>query len=198
MIKFLISGVFLLVFAGSSATAQTTHEAERKELLGMLKVFEDSINNKDMSAIESMIRPNTVMVFQDATIATGPDQIDSYFDRTIGAADSLISDINVKAEVGAPAEFYGGNMAVAFGNLVANYGLRAGKAISLNTVWTTTIVKEDDAWRIASLHFSNNIFDNPILNASKKIGWVYGVVGLILGLLLMWLISRFTSRARRT
>lgn len=194
MKSFIIFSLSLTAFFHHNAFAQGTFEAERQELRQLLKVIEDGINEKNVSAIEPYIKPGTVVVFQDAVVTKGIEEFSDYFARILGAGDALISDMSVAAAIGAPAEFYGENVAVAFGKLDSTYTLRTGKTINLKTQWTTTVVKQEDTWSIASLHFSNNLFDNPILNTSKRFSWIMAIAGLFLGLLLMWFFKRLTGR----
>jgi hypothetical protein len=52
------------------------------------------------------------------------------------------------------------------------------------------MVKEDGKWLVASLHASDNIFDNPLLNLAKKAWWWIGGGALLVGALMGWLIGR--------
>ncbi len=193
----IIFSLSIAAFFHNSVFAQNTYESERQELRQLLKVIEDGINDKSVSAIEPYVKPNTVMVFQDAVVTKGIEEFSDYFGRILGAGDALITEMSVKATIGAPAEFYGENVAVAFGKLDSTYTLRTGKTIDLETQWTTTVVRQADTWSIASLHFSNNLFNNPILNTSKRLNWIMAIAGLLLGLLLMWLFKRLTRRSVR-
>ena len=192
VIAFLSTSLFQV-----TAVAQSSYDEQRKELLEILSTIETAVNAADIAAIKPFLRPNTVMIFQDATVAIGAQGASDYFNKMLGAGDSLLKDMTLKATVGGPAEFYGEDMAVAHGYLDAEYFFRVGKPLQLRTYWTTTVVSQDDIWTIASLHFSNNMFDNPVLNASKKLAWIVGVVALISGLFLMWLFKRVTRRSKR-
>ena len=56
------------------------------------------------------------------------------------------------------------------------------------------MVKRDGQWKIASVHTSSNIFDNPILNLSKKAAGytaaATAAVGLAVGGALGWFFRR--------
>jgi len=177
---FQVFTVSLILLTQNAVFAQDTYQPQRQELRNILQVIEDGINNKDVSAIEPYVNPETTIVFQDA--------------GTLGSGNALISDMSAKAAIGGPAVFYTDSVAVAFGELNSTYKLKTGKSIDLVTQWTTTVVKEGDKWGIASLHFSNNLFDNPILNASKRSIWLFAIAGLILGMFLMWLFKWIAVR----
>jgi len=177
---FQVFTVSLFLLTQNAAFAQDTYQPQRQELRNLLQVIENGINNKDVSAIEPYVNPETTIVFQDAVRTTGKEEFSTYFQRTLGSGNALISDMSAKATIGGPAVFYADNVAVAFGELNSTYKLKTGKSIDLVTQWTTTVVKKEDKWGIASLHFSNNLFDNPILNASKRSIWLFAIAGLIL------------------
>ena len=55
--------------------------------------------------------------------------------------------------------------------------------------------KEGGKWLVANLHTSDNIFDNPLLNAAAKtLPWVGGGA-LLIGALGGWLLGRRGRRA---
>jgi len=57
-------------------------------------------------------------------------------------------------------------------------------------------VRQDGEWRIASLHFSFNLFDNPLLNAARFSVIVASGIGLACGLLTGVLYMRWRVRFR--
>ena len=68
---------------------------------------------------------------------------------------------------------------------------------TVDGVWTATLVKEDDAWKIASFQSSAGLFDNPLLTMAE--GWIVkaagiaGVAGLVIGALAIALLKRNKS-----
>ena len=109
---------------------------------------------------------------------------------------SVVKDVSTSFEVDDTSLLYGNDMAVARGTQADKFVLTDGSSFTLNSKWTATVIKENDAWKVASFHVSANIFDNPILDVAK--GWLMkagiggGLVGLIIGLL----IGRATRRKR--
>ena len=91
--------------------------------------------------------------------------------------------------------FYG-DSAVAWGTTVETYELSDGLKFTLNANWSTTIVKKDGDWKIAALHFSTNLFDNPLLRNAERLVWIAGLVGLLAGVLAAWLLSRWLRKSR--
>ena len=124
------------------------------------------------------------------TVARGPAEIEAYFDRMLGSADSVLSGITIKAKLDGGATFVRDDIAIANGSTTDTFEFRTGNTMELRTAWTTTVAREEDGWKIVSLHFSNNLFDNPVINSTKKLAWYAGGGGFVAGLLLMALVWR--------
>jgi hypothetical protein len=65
----------------------------------------------------------------------------------------------------------------------------------MKTRWTATVIKDTDGkWRILTLHIGTDFLDNPILavaeDSAKFIGAAGGAVGLVFGLLIMFMLGR--------
>lgn len=184
----------MLVVTIPTALAQDPHAEDRQTLLKVMAQIEGAINSKELAAAEAYLLPTSIVVFQDTTVARGPTEITAYFDRMLGSATSVLSNLRVKAQVDGPATFLNDNIAVAYGHTTDTFEFRTGNTMDLRTAWTTTVVRDEGRWYIASLHFSNDLFDNPLLNGAKRMTWIAAVAGLLLGMLLMVLIRRFTRR----
>ena len=85
---------------------------------------------------------------------------------------------------------HGENAAIAFGSAKEHFTLVGNKQFDFTGRWTATMVKEDGKWLVASLHASDNIFDNPLLNMAKKAWWWVGGGALVIGALVGWMIGR--------
>lgn len=173
-----------------NALAQDPHAADRQALLAILAEVEQALNAKDLAPAKTYLLPTSVVVFQDTTVARGPTEIEEYFGRMLGSADSVLSGISIKAELDGGATFLRDDVAVANGHTTDTFEFRTGNTMQLQTAWTTTVIRESDGWKIASLHFSNNLFDNPVLNGAKQVAWYTGGGGFLVGVILMALLRR--------
>lgn len=189
--------VGLLCLVTSVSNAQDDYAESRQELLAILSEIEAAINAKDIEPIKPYLLPDTVVTFVDAKVVVGTEGIVEYFERMLGSGESVLSDMTSKATVDAPAKFYSENIAVAHGHTIDSFTFRTGKTIDLRSEWTTTVLKDSGSWKIASLHFSNNLFDNPLLNASKKTLWIGVIAGFLAGVIIMWIGRRLLARRSR-
>jgi len=60
--------------------------------------------------------------------------------------------------------------------------------------WSATLIKENGKWLIASLHASDNLFDNPLLNTARRMTYWAGGIGVIAG----FLMGMFMGRRRKS
>jgi len=182
------------VNAKAEDNTNVNEEADRETLRGMLAQVEQSINDRDLSKITDFFLNKSVVVFQNKTVLTGPDELQGFFDKMLGSSSSVLEDISSTAAIAAPASFYGPDTATAHGTLTDTYTFRGGSEMVLESVWTTTVVRQEEKWRIASLHFSANVFDNPVIDNTKRFILWAAVGGLVVGLLLTWLVMRRRKR----
>ena len=65
-----------------------------------------------------------------------------------------------------------------------------GKMLDLPARWSATLVKDGDKWLIASLHASDNLFDNPLLAIAKRTAYWAGGISLLVGLIAGFALGR--------
>jgi hypothetical protein len=111
----------------------------------------------------------------------------------VGHDKAILSKYLTKAKIGAPAKFYG-DVAIADGSTADEFYPIARGRFSLDSRWSTTVVRNAGEWKIEALHLSANVFNNPLLDEIKadivKAGVGGAVGGLVVGLLAMYLIMR--------
>ncbi len=92
------------------------------------------------------------------------------------------------------SEFYGDNTAVTYGTTIDSLTFVGGKKIDLHSRWTATLYKENGQWKIVSLQFGVNVFDNPILSAVKKSIVYFSLGGILAGLIVGVFIGKRTKK----
>ncbi len=195
LLRCCLYALFLLTHAVAwAATAPPLDPAggrveDRQALRVLLDKIEKATASLDINAATSLMHPDVIVTWQNAEVSKGIEQVRAYHDRMIKGASPIVKDYSVKANLGGPAVFYGDG-AVAWGTTVETYALTDGLKFTLNANWSTTMVKKDGEWKIAALHFSTNLFDNPLLNNAERLVWIAGLVGLVAGLLVAWLLMR--------
>lgn len=190
MKKFLLAVWTILAFAPLTGVAQDDpHAADREALLVILSGMEDALNAQDLSAALQYLDDDIIITYQDSTVTQGLDGATEYYNRMMEGAAAIVSEFSTEASVGAPAVFHG-DTAVAYGTTVDRYVLARGLEMTLNANWSMSAQKKDGEWKVIALHFSTDLFDNPLLNNSRRLTRIVGVAGVVVGMLIMWIIGR--------
>ena len=180
----------IIIFLPLMGIAQDdSRTADREALLLILGGIEDALNAQDLSQALEYLDENIIITYQDSTVTQGHDGATEYYNRMMEGAAAIVTEFSTVATVGAPAIFHG-DTAIAYGTNVDRYVLAAGMEIDLNANWSMSARNVGGEWKVIALHFSTDLFDNPLLNNSRRLTRIVGVVGVIGGMFLMWIISR--------
>lgn len=165
------------LFAGSVAIAQTP-ESEAAELATSLA---ESIGSGDFARAGTLLAPDVVVTFQNGDVSRGRDDVVKYANGMFNGQGAL-----VQAYAGAPVvtgvATVDESTRVVTGTSTDRMTLSSGAPMVLETRWTATIARRDGAWKIASLHLSTNMLDNPIIEKMKTTSYLLGAFGLVMGI----------------
>lgn len=164
-------------------------DTERGVLKQMLISIEKSINEKNFEPAFEHLHPDVVLIVQNGETLKGIDAIQDFNKRMFDGQSAVLKDHSTTASEDEPAEFYG-NLALAHGKVVDKFVFAGGKTVELTSKWTTTLIKEDDKWQVLSLQFTSNVFDNPLLEASKNSLKYFTLIAFVLGFLIGGFILR--------
>lgn len=179
----IVAALSLTTLSASTAAQDDPHAADRELFLQYLATVEAALNEGDIDKVKPLLRDDVVVTFVNAEVTRGVDAIGEYYDKVLSGSNALLSDYQTRAEVSAPARFFG-NTAIADGTSIDTYTFPTGDTMEMDTKWNVTLVREDDVWKVAQLNFSVNPFDNPILGAVQGQLVTFSVVALIIGLVI--------------
>jgi len=191
--KQLIRTATLLLVLCGSALAVENPDAEHSVLREKLNFIEAALNDKAFERILPLLDENVVIIFLNGEVARGVDQVRAYFEKTLGSSNPILSDYHTKAEVGAPARF-AGDIALADGSTQDTFVFANGSDMVVHSKWTVTLQKQGNDWKILQLHFSSNIFDNPLVNSARNNLVMFTVAAAVGGLIIGLLIGRRRKR----
>ncbi len=180
-----------LALAPVSRAEDPVHNELRAVRDGMLA----GMNTGDIEAQLAYLHPNIVVTWHNAEVSRGRDGVRAYLDRMLKGPNKIVEKYGAEVNVDELSIVYGSETAIAFGSAQEHFTLRGGKKFDLGGRWTATLVKEGGKWLVASLHTSDNIFDNPLLNAAKEGVWLAGGGALVLGAFGGWVLGRRSRRA---
>ncbi len=153
------------------------------------------MNRGDIEAQLQFLHPNVVVTWHNAEVSRGRDGVRKYLDRMLNGPSKVVEKFGAEVTVDELSILYSGDTAIAFGSAQEHFTLTGGKSFAFTGRWSATLVKDNGKWLVANLHTSDNIFDNPLLNAATRALWWVGGGGLLVGLLGGWLIGRRGRRA---
>lgn len=195
MIARLAFALVLCALAFPAAAEDDPYAADRSTLKAMLADIEQALNERNFQAALKHLHADVIITYYNAEVTRGHDEALAYFNRMLEGPDAVVKEYSTEAEVGSPALFLG-DTAVAYGTTTENYKLAGGLEFELKGNWSTTVQKQDGQWVVRAIHFSTNLFDNPLLKNAQRMGLSMASGGLVVGLIVMWLIGR--RRRRRT
>jgi ketosteroid isomerase-like protein len=175
-------------------TTQTVTDPDPlKAIASLREQLIDSFNKRDIDRLVSYLDPDVVVTWQNGEVCRGPQAVRDYYSRMIAGPKPIVA--NFSSEPVITDRHVYGDWAVSWGNLHDHYQLNDGEKFALDSLFTGTIAKRGDAWKIVSFHASVNAFDNPILAiAAKKTalwtGMIAGIVGVIAGVIVGRIVSR--------
>jgi len=186
--------LLLCTLAFHAAAEDDPHAADRTALKAMLADIEKALNDRNIQAALKHLHADVIITYYNAEVTRGHDEAVAYFNRMMEGAGAIVKAYSTEAEVGSPAVFLG-DTAVAYGTTTESYKLAAGLEFTLQGNWSTTVQKQDGQWMVRAIHFSTNLFDNPLLNNAQRMGWWTAGGGFVVGLVVMWIVGRVRRRA---
>src|SRR5882672_549085 len=191
--KNLIAAVVLLFLAARPAPSQTPppkDEAVHNELRALRDGLIDAMNKGDIQRELAYMHPNVVITWHNAEVSRGRDGVRAYLTRMLSGPNKVVSSYSATVDVDELTILYGGDTGISFGSAVEHFKLNDGKMLDLPARWSATLVKDGDKWLIASLHASDNLFDNPLLAIAKRTAYWAAGVALLVGLIAGFAIGR--------
>lgn len=168
------------------AAVEETHEALRALRDGLL----DAIAKGDVERQLTYFHPNAVVTWHNAEVSRGRDGIREYLEKNLSGPDRAVAGFKADVNVDELTILYGGTTGISFGSAVEHFEMNGGRTFDLPARWSATLVKEGDTWLIASLHASDNLFDNPLLNLARRMTWWAGIGAFVIGIALGVLLGR--------
>jgi ketosteroid isomerase-like protein len=189
----LITALMFLFLAARPVPSQTPppkDEAVHNELRALRDGLIDAMNKGDIPRELEYMHPNVVVTWHNAEVSRGRDGVRSYLNRMLNGTNKVVSSYSATVDVDELTILYGGSTGISFGSAIEHFKLSDGRMLDLPARWSATLVKDGDKWLIASLHASDNLFDNPLLAIAKRTAYWAGGVALVVGLIAGFAIGR--------
>lgn len=165
------SAACMLVIANASIAQSTDREADHDALRQLMKKTTAAINSQDLAALGACMAREFVFVTIDQTIITNREGIAAYYDRMLKGKDAPIAVLSCKPEAEILTRFFGENAGYCYGKSTDAYTLKDKRVFTLDVRWSSTVVKEDGQWKIATAHTGVDFMDNPVLTVRSMSFW---------------------------
>lgn len=180
---FLFGVIFSLSLTSQSFCAT---EQDHEELRGLLTTFTEAFNEQDFDRLERHIADEFVITLIDHKRFRSWEEFSNYAVSIFEGDETTVTSVTFKPEADEPSWFLAdGAVAINTGTSIDTYEFENKVVRSMETRWTMSAIKEDGQWKVAAIHMSGNIFDNPLLHTLQEWGWriilVVGSVALLLG-----------------
>jgi len=179
---------------GVGLTAEPDHEIH-EELRALLKTAAEAINSNKFDDVLPVGAENLRITPITQEFCMNRQELSAYFAKYFGPGRKLRS-LHITFAADALTELSPDkSWGLAYGKGLEDYTLNDGRVFAIPTRWTAVVAKEDDGkWRIRSMHIGTNFLDNPLINtvenAVKQYAIGAGVIGVLVGLALGFVIGR--------
>jgi ketosteroid isomerase-like protein len=178
--------------AGMTPEEAAAHNALR----GLRDRLVAGVNAKNPDAILADLDEDILFTAMNNEVVHGKDEARAYYAKMLVGSQRIVEDMSLTVAVDDLSILMAdGEVALAAGSSVANFDMMVGDSFQVPLRWTATLRNTDKGWKVAAIHFSANMFDNPLMSGFQTFAYALaGGLGL-LGLLLGWLIGRRRKRA---
>ncbi len=154
------------------------------------------VNAKKPDAILADLDDDILFTAMNNEVVHGKDEARAYYAKMLVGSQRIVKDMSLTVAVDDLSILMAdGEVALAAGSSVADFDMMVGDSFQVPLRWTATLRNTDSGWKVAAIHFSANMFDNPLMSGFKSFAYALaGGLGL-LGLLIGWLIGRRRKRA---
>jgi ketosteroid isomerase-like protein len=178
--------------AGMTADEAAAHQGLR----GLRDRLVAGVNAKNPDAILADLDDDILFTAMNNEVVHGKDEARDYYAKMLVGSQRIVEDMSLTVDVDDLSILMAdGEVALAAGSSVANFDMMVGDSFQVPLRWTATLRQTDAGWKLSAIHFSANMFDNPLMGGFRTFAYALaGGLGL-LGLLIGWLIGRRRKRA---
>ena len=188
--------VTIALFTALTVHASPEPNADVHNALRQLKTrMVAAMNRNDIDAMLAELHPDVVITWQNAEVSRGREAVRAYLVRNTRGANPIVKSYHADIDVDQLTALYGGDTGIAYGSSTERFDLRGGMNFTLHGRWSATMVNDHGRWLLASVHASSNLFDNPLVSATKKMLYVAVTIAFVVALVLGWFLGRRRAAA---
>jgi hypothetical protein len=179
-------GAALCADSALAQTAPPANAALHTELRALRDRAVNAINTRNADALMQELDKNIVFTAMNNEVVHGIEEAKAYYQRMLVGAGRIVNDMKMTIETDRLSNLYeSSNVAIAAGSSNVHFKLSTGMEFDVPLRWSATLHRAEGKWLLTNVHFSANMFDNPLLSGAqasiKWIGLACGVVALLIG-----------------
>ena len=195
MKRVIIACLVLLINWCTPLVHADQYDADRHQMKIMLEDIRTKLNHPEqLSALAPYFDDNAIITFYDARTVIGPKGLLKYMDTMVTGSHPVLKSYKVFGSEITPATVYANNTATAYGWIQNRFDFVNGESITVDGHWTTSLIKLNNQWKIVTLQFTSNLFDNPLINTMEHKLIYFIVIGLIGGIVLSFIVRHLVAR----
>lgn len=163
-----------------SATSATAQDQE-PDAPGLAARLVEAVGAGTFEEAGELLSPDVVVTYQTGDVSRGRPDTVKYVKEMFNGKTALVQAYSGSPTVSAVTRI-DDTTRVVTGTSTDQMTLSSGAPMVLETRWTATIALQDGAWKIASLHLSTNMLDNPIIEKMKTTSYLLGAFGFVMGI----------------
>lgn len=178
--------------AGMTPEEAATHEALR----ALRDRLVAGVNDKNPDAILADLDDDILFTAMNNEVVHGKDEARAYYAKMLVGSQRIVKDMSLTVEVDDLSILLAdGEVALAAGSSLADFDMMVGDRFQVPLRWTATLRNTESGWKVAAIHFSANMFDNPLMSGFQTFAYALAGGLLVIGLVIGWLVGRRRKRA---
>ena len=192
--KGFLLAVSLVLSLAPALVGQPSQEADHEELRAMMRTVTQALNARQIDALAPLMARQFVITTVDGRTFRDLAGFKAYIDELYG---TKVQSIEFHPEAAELTQFIGPDAGLSWGKSTDIYTFKDGDKRTMTSHWTAVVQRQDGRWKIAALHISVNVLDNPVVESIKRYSRLAAAGALVIGLL-VGLIAGFLLGGRRS
>lgn len=194
----LLSSIFLTVPVFAEDKPGGKDEKDHTELRALKDLCVKAMNESKLELLKDHIDSKhfTVITVSNKKF-TDFDKFKSHWDSLFVGDKALVKKVVTNPTPDALTEFLAPGVGVCHGTSKDTYTFADGDVRTMKISWTCVVRKVDGKWKLAKIHFSADLLENPVLEGVKgkiyQAGGAGAGAGLLVGLILLFMLRKKSS-----
>jgi ketosteroid isomerase-like protein len=172
--------------AVNDSAALATHQALRDLKVRLVA----AVNARDTDALVKDLHPQIWFTAMNNETFHGISGAQQYWARMMVGASRVVDSLSLTADTDSLSVLLPNGSALSTGTSIAHFKLKTGTQFDVPLRWSATLVNTAGAWQVANIHFSANVFENPVSGSVTRVAMPLVALAGVFGIGVGWLFGR--------